>query len=430
MSVTLALLALLVPAHSASPARTDSAVRYRVKRGDNLFTLGERYFLRPGDYREVQRLNRVTNPRRLPTGKVLLIPRRLLRSEQVKGTVAAYRGNVRIVRGKSEARAVTGDQVTQGMMIATGAKSFVTIELPDNSRFSLPSNSWVGITRLRRTLLTGQVERSFSLLTGRSDWDVTPSRTNPFSVTTPIATTAVRGTSFRVSYNEATESMTVGTLQGTVAVRDQAIEAGSGAAVRSGSAIKPVRLIDAPELDRSGTIQQAETLAFSARTVDNASSYGFEIASDAGFIDRLASERTATPQVTFDSLPNGTYFIRTTALDAEGIEGQANVFSFDRQFNTIEADAPQAGTAGNRKDFLFRWRGSGAGKVEYRFVLSRDEAGLDRLVDRAGLLSTNLTVSDLPSGTWHWRVWSLRFEDGRYSETVTPPQRLQVGDAR
>ncbi|RJF93463.1 FecR domain-containing protein [Sphingomonas cavernae] len=434
MSVALALFAALAAAQPAHAPEHRAIVEYRIKPGDTLFELGARYFIRPEDYRIVQRMNRVSDPRRLPIGRILRIPRRILRSEPVDGNVVAFRGNVVIAEGGAQRPAAMRAQVREGMAVETGAKSFVTVELPDASRFSLPSNSRVGIAHLRRTLLTGEVERRFRVEKGRSDWDVTPGKSDPFSVETPVATTAVRGTGFRVTYSPDSDAMTVGVLEGRVAVTgpdavtETALAAGTGAALRPNAQIVAGALLPAPALERPGAAQKGEQLAFAARAVSGASGYGFEIASDAGFIDRIAETKADTPEARFDGLPGGTYFVKATAFDANGVEGMANIYGFERQLNTLDLDTPQADKAGGRKDYLFRWRGSGGGTVEYRFVLSRDEAGQDRLVDEAGLTRTNISISDLPSGVWYWRVWSIRYENGRHSETVSSPQKLQIGD--
>jgi len=436
MSVLLALFAVLAPVNATPAKPVAGIVRYRVRRGDTLFTLGERYFIRRDDYLLVQRLNQVANPRKLSVGRVLRIPRWILRTEPVAGTVAAFRGDVVIARRGQRTPVAMGSRVSEGSVIATGAKAFVTVELPDSSRFSLPSNSRVGIARLRRMLLSGEVERVFRIENGRSDWEVTPSDKDPFSVRTPVATTAVRGTGFRVTYDEARAAMTVGVLEGKVALSDTGsraetlVAAGAGAAVLAGREIVAGALMPAPQLEQPGAAQKAEQLAFRAKPVMGASAYGFELATDAGFIDRIAEEKAATPEARFENIPGGTYFVRTTAFDANGVEGLANVYGFERQLNTITADAPVIGGGNRRKDYLFRWRGAGGGRVEYRFLLSRDEAGLDAAVDELGLARTNITVSDLPRGTYYWRIWSIRFENGKHSETVTPVQKLQIGEPR
>lgn len=435
MSLLLALCAMLAPAQAApAVGKGDAIVRYRVKAGDTLFTLGEHYFIRPADYLVVQRLNRVANPRRLAIGRVLRIPRRILRTEPVAGSIAAFRGDVVVTRGGARQAAATGLRVNEGQVLVTGAKAFVTVELPDGSRFSLPSNSRVGIARLRRTLLSGEVERAFRVEHGRSDWDVTPSGRNPFSVETPVATTAVRGTGFRVTYDLAAATSAVGVLEGKVAVSggdaEALVAAGESAAVGATGEIRTGALIAAPELERPGAVQKASQVIFRAGSVPGASAYGFELAADAGFIDRIAEERSTTPEARFDALPGGTYFVRTTAFDANGVEGRANVYGFDRQLNTIETDEPVVGVSNGRKDYLFRWRGAGGGRAEYRFVLARDAEGRDPIIDEAGLARTNFTVSDLPQGVYFWRVWSIRFENGKHSETVTSSQKLQIGDAR
>jgi len=428
----LLLLAAPPPGPAAAPPMSGE-VRYVVQPGDTLFSLAARYFRRPADYRTVQTLNRVANPYRLSIGTPLRIPRRLLRSEPIRAAVVAFRGDVSILaRGRSGAAAI-GSAVPEGATLITGAKAFVTVELPDGSRVSLPSNSRVGVGRLRRTILTREVERAFTLQSGRSEWQAAKARGpgDSFRVTTPVATAAVRGTGFRVTYEE--ERSTVGVVEGAVAVGDSTpapgdlVPAGSGIAVAAAGRSAQTPLAPPPELLRPGAVQKEESVSFRARPVPGARGYGFEIATDAGFVDRIAEQIAPMPEASFEALPNGTYFLRASITDANGIQGLADSYSFDRRLNRVGLDAPAADGFGGRKAYRFRWRSEGEGTAHYRFILARDPEARERLIDQAGLAVQDIAVTDLAPGTYYWQVWSIRVDRGQMVETITPPQKLQIG---
>ena len=73
-----ATAAALTAAPAAAQSAPDTLFRYRVQPGDTLSAMARDYFVN-GDYRTVQTLNRVADPRRLPINSILLVPTRLLR---------------------------------------------------------------------------------------------------------------------------------------------------------------------------------------------------------------------------------------------------------------------------------------------------------------------------------------------------------------
>jgi hypothetical protein len=430
------VLVLMMGSPQASAARSaETIVRYHVQNHDSLYRLGKQYFIRPTDYLYVQKLNGVTAPRKIPIGTVLRIPQHVLRTESVAAKVIAIRGDVSIADSNGIHGTNIGAEIAEGMGIETHAGAFATLELPDASLISLPPNSRIDIKLLRRTALTDVLERRFLLKEGRSDWEVTPSAKDPFSVTTPTATMAVRGTIFRVSYDGDTSTSTLSVLRGRVAVSgdrvtsETLVSAGSGTAVEGNNPIAPVDLLPAPDLQHPGANQRDVNLSFEVGDLSNAKAYEFEIASDAGFIDRIAEVETSQPRATFDGLPTGTYFVRTSAIDTEGVQGLESVYSFERNMNALRLESPLQGGSGGHGDYLFRWIGLGEGSATYEFVLSRDEAGQDRVVDEPQLSQTNITVRDLPDGIYYWRVSSMRWQDGHLQETVAQPQKVQIGNS-
>ena len=399
------LLALASAAPLAPPVQ--APVRYIVKPRDTLIALAAKWFVRPDSWLAVQKLNRIADPVRLPVGKTLSIPRELLKSEPVSAKVVAFRGPVTLA-GKAP---TMGAPVREGMAIATGDGGSVTVECADGSRFSLPSQTNVGIARLRRLLLTGDLDRVFATSQGRGEWRVSPAPTpdSRFMVTTPVSVSAVRGTGFRVGYDGAA---VVGVVEGNVGVSDKdiaratPIPKGKGVAVTTTGVGTPVDLLPAPVLLRPGAVQSGPRLRFKVAHVPGARTYAFDVGSDAGMTDVLAQLRGSGGEAGFDGLPDGSYFIRVAATDPAGIDGFAQTWTFERL--TLGAKPPESVGRGMR----FRWTSGEGGVRSYRFTLYADEAGARALIDRVGLKDTSFTVTDLAPGTYWWRVVLTKFGAG------------------
>lgn len=427
--LSLALLLCLVPDRASARAEADRIV-YRVVRGDNLYTLAERYFLRAGDYAIIQRLNRISNPRRLQIGTSIVIPRSLLRQEPFAATIHSFRGDVRIgARGK-QAPAAVGRTVREGDWIDTDRKSFVSLRLADGSVITLPSQTSMRVERLRRTLLTRSVERSFRIESGRAGAIVTPMKDpqSNFRLLTPTAVSAVRGTRFRMSYDPASGRTATEVLEGTVGFTagdkraEQDLASGFGMTdMLSG----PASLLSPPELLRPAQIQNEERLHFTLEPLAEATGYRVEIAADAGFLDLIDETIVSSTDASFPSLPNGDYFVRVTARAVDGLEGLSSTYAFRRQLHRITTSAEER-LVGRSRQYLFRWDAPDAEKEQYRFQLSSNPDGSDPLVDELGLTQASLILTDLPAGIYYWRVMTLDAIDGRPREKWSPFEELRV----
>jgi hypothetical protein len=407
MSASAALLIALAGASPALPPPQPPVV-YKVKAGDTLIGLARRWFVRADSWPAVQRLNRVTDPYRMPTGHTLSIPRDLLKSEPVGARVIAFRGAATV----SGLAPVLGTPVREGMAIATGDGASITIECDDGSRFSLPSQTRIGISRLRRILLTGDLDRVFATVQGRGEWRVSPAPTpgSRFMVTTPVSVSAVRGTGFRVGYESVAS---VGVFDGNVGVSGDdpsqvtPVPKGKGVAVTGAGVGVPVDLLPPPELRRAGAVQSGPRVAFRVDPVPGARSYVFEVGSDAALIDRIAELRGSGGEVAFDGIADGSYFVRASATDPSGIDGFARIWSFERL--TLGTKPPESVGRGMR----FRWSGGEASQHDYRFTLYADEAATRAVIDRSGIAEPAFIVTDLKPGTYWWRVTLTKFSGGQ-----------------
>ncbi|MBO9708549.1 MAG: FecR domain-containing protein [Caulobacter sp.] len=444
MAVSAPAMAAPKAASRPAPKPTAPPVPYTVRKGDTLFDLGKAYLSKPGDYRHVQRANQISRPKGLKPGSTLRIDPDLLKTTPIAARLSAFSGKVEIETEGRRAPAQLGMAIQEGQRVVTGPGAFATFELEDASRVTLPSNTAIRVERLRNVVMTNAPQRVFRLDEGRGTISATP---NPdpnarFDVRTPVSISAVRGTEFRVSADQAASDSAARAqtmvIKGAVAVatadaepaRDLAgaVQAGYGVSVAAGAVSAPVALLPAPRLGEGGQTQGDKSVHFAVQPVTGAAAYRLQLSRDAGFVDLFAEATQPGPAADFGALENGTYFVRLTALDGGGLEGLPADYSFDRDLDVLEPGAsPTAQAEGKHRKFLFRWNAAGDGQRSYRFQLFTGAESSRPVVDQPGLSEPQLTLVDLPPGTYGWRVSALRFKDGKVTEKVGPLQTLQIG---
>lgn len=428
---SLGAAALVAPAAAwAAPKAKAEHVVYVVRRGDTLYDLASNYLLRTSDYAVVQRRNRIANPRRLPVGAKLEIPVALLRTTPAQARVASYRGEASaIVQGRT-VTLTRGMLLPEGSVVATGANSSVRLALVDGSQVALPSQSRIRIDVLRHTPLTGSVERTFSLEAGRSEATVTP-MTKPrdgFTIRTPLSVTAVRGTVFRVIYDAQAERAWTEVVDGTVNVASSIDGSASvtpeafGVKATSHGVTAPAPLLPPTALTAPGRVQDEADVVFDLTPVPGAAKYRARLGADAGLLDIIDEVTVDQPHAEFMNVGNGAMFVQVTALDADGLEGMPNTYGFSRFRHGLKLNAPVA----SGKHWLFQWEPEGEGQHLYRFQLSGQPDGVP-LVDQAGLSDGRMTVTELPDGTYYWRVRSTVVRDGQRFEKWSPAQQFRIG---
>lgn len=342
----IAALVAAMPVHAQQAS--DPLFRYTVRPDDTLSALAKA-FLVGGEYLEVQKLNKVADPRRLPIGSILLIPDRLLRTVPIVAQVASFRGTVTIDGQQAE----VGSQVRQGMRVETGPNSSVAITMPDGSSISLPSQSRIVVDKLRRILLTGGMDRNFKLEAGRSKSSVTPMKdpANNFRVTTPLSVAAVRGTDFRVGVDETGERALTEVVGGTVGVEagpnpvEVAIPKGFGAVSTPGGTEPPVALLPPPQLQQ---VERTDSgVIITARPVEGAKAYRVQLATDVAFLNLIAETQVDEPSASFTLAPNATFFVRLTAVATSGMEGMPGTYAPGMR-RSEPAPEPSADAGGKR----------------------------------------------------------------------------------
>jgi hypothetical protein len=420
---------LAVALQTAVVASPGGVVTYVVRRGDTLDRLSRNFLVPARRWQALRTLAGIRDPRRLPVGQRLTIPRLWLRFKVEPARLASYRGTVRLTIAGRPMPPAAGTVIGENTDIATAANSFVTLILADRSQVVIPSQSRVRILELRRILLTGAIDYRIEVRQGRLETKVTPldPSSGRYRIRTPVSMTAVRGTEFRVSFEEAGNAAATEVLAGRVAFSEPeersalALDRSFGATLDASGQPRVERLLPAPDLRDPAAVQTRDAVAFRAQPLDGAVRYRAVVATDAGFIDNIAEQFSDDGAFALADIPNGNLFVRVSAIAPSGLEGLAQSYSFTRRLASIHGTV-EAGEDGYR----FRWSGAGSGVRRYRFQLMRGSLQDRPIVDEVALVQDGLTLRELPAGVYFWRVGLTQIEDGETVNSWTDPEKLTI----
>jgi len=421
--------ALLMGPIAAQAVESDQ-IAYVIRPGDTLINLAKAYFITPGSYAEVQKLNHISKDRRMPVGMVLHVPRRLLKFDVISFRLSSFSGPVSAILGKQALPLQKGMVLGEGVQLTTGPNGFVSLSGADGSRVALPSNSRIRILHARHYLLPNAADIDFGIEQGRAEVEAAKQKPlDQFQIHSPVAVSAVRGTVFRAGINGVGSSGSTEVIEGNVAVispkAESAIPAGYGASVMSSGEIAKEALLAPPQLLQPGHVQTEDRLHFDFSPVAGSASYRTQIARDAGFEDVLTEQIAGEPQGEFPSIGNGTFFVRATAIAGSGIEGLPEVWSFRRQRVGLAAEAGQSAIPGGLR---IKWHSEGEGRAIFRFQLFAAGKPDVPVVDEAGLENNGITLTGLARGAYLWRVGVVRVIPEGSAEVWTPMQKFNVSN--
>jgi len=456
---TLAALPLAAAAATTPPPdRNEPVHEYVVQRGDTLIGLGRRFLIDPAAWGELARSNQVRDPRRMPVGRTLRIPLRLMRTEPVPASVLSVSGAVH----SGGAALAGGQSVAEGAAVSTGADRQVTLRLVDGTLLRLRPAGRVQIEESRRVLGTDGVRSGVRLEQGRVEVQAKPARGGQpgFRIGTPQGVMAVRGTEFRVSVDAATTRGEV--LEGAVAVSgrpaagavsgrqpeaEQRVAAGRGTLIdAAGQVAPPVALLPAPDLSGLPALQERPLVRLALQPLPGAAAYRVQVARDEGFDVLLADVQSATPELRIAGLVDGRYAMRLRAVDGLGLEGLDARGTLQLKARPEpplpRAPAPRTVIRGSKADFAWAANSQAA---SYRLQVAPADAGAPPfgapLHDLRELTKLEHTLEGLQPGTYVWRLASVKADgdQGPFTDPLTfemkalpaqpgPPEPPTVGD--
>jgi hypothetical protein len=407
------LLSLILLLFCAPVAAQDWT--YRVRPGDTLWDLTSEY-LKPGiPWQRLQAHNNVANPYQLPPGSTLRIPLGWLLSQPVEARIVAVRGAVSLFFDESNTAVAAnpGMRLGIGTRLVTSADASLTLELADGSRLLLLGDSELVLDRMSRYGRRGMVDTRLRLQRGRITNDVNPRKgAASFIVDTPTASSAVRGTEFRMDAGAARTSTEV--LEGQVAFsggqHSALLNQGYGAVVAAGDSrdIRPVPLLPAPTLSALQAVQTRVRPELAWPAVAGAAHYRVQVSDQPDFETLLADFSTPQPLAVLPALADGDYRLRVRAVDAQGLEGRDAVAAFrvEAQPEPPFAMAPADDAVIRATAPVLRWTRSPVAS-SYRYEVADSPEFTRPLLSGSDIAATEATLRGLPAGRYYWRVGSI-----------------------
>lgn len=431
----------LIPSFASA---NEPTLPYTVQKGDKLIRVTQEMLQQPGDWKAIARLNGMADPNVIRPGQTVMVPVRMLRSRALDAKVVSATGDVQI----AGSRAQSGQNVAETSRIATGPNSSAVVELADGSRVQLLPGSVAELSRQREyrmrdgssggsstwfsgtvRLIQGSVETLASKLSRRA---------TPLQVETPTALVGVRGTRFRVAYDEAAgRNSRSEVLEGLVRADNPAQASGADLPAGNGAVIDPARkevrvvaLLAAPDLSAAATEVRRPTPVWALPALGNAQAYRIQVAQDDRFERIVGDLRATAPAVDLGAIPNGNWHVRVRRIDSNGLEG----VDASRTIAVVDAppSAPQPappaasgrviGSSLNLRDgqttlrFEPEFTGIAATAVRgYELVLAQDRS-LHQVVGQSTGAAPNVTLpGGIQPGAYFARL-TARTDDGRTVE--------------
>lgn len=417
---------------SPAQAQSDDTITYTMQEGNTLYGLAREFFVSEQSAERVQRLNRISDARAIPVGAVITVPRSLLKWDPVTLQVAGFSGNVSIKRGDTVLTPRVSLQIPQNTIISTSARAFISLAGEGQTAVSLPSNSTVQIRRAKRYRINNALDVDLRVLRGRGEIRAPKLREGErFRTGTPVAVTAVRGTEFRVAFDEESALALTEVTEGVVEVSADgslvAARAGKGVASNTTGVGQPEDLLLAPEVSDRTALQTDAELAFSITPLDGAVAYRTQIARDVTFTDVIDEKVSGGPTVSFADIEDGRLSVRSRAIAQSGLEGfwQSEDASFRRKRVGNTAGAEPAPFADAYK---FAWVSVGTGPTYTAFQMWPKGEGETLIIDEVGLDAPGVYVSDLSPGVYTWRVATSLIDEGDVIKVWSQPRDLTVSE--
>lgn len=383
---------------------------YTVKPGDNLINIAKVHLLNPNDWRQVQQLNAVKNPYKMPTGLVLKVPLVMVKHQPASADVLVVSGDVRLQKNAQLTRLNSGEKLGIGDVISTGANSSVTIRFADGTTTQLASNTMIMLDTMSLYSGGAMVDTQLRLQQGRLETHANPKavKGNRMQITTPSAIAAVRGTEFRISAEA--HAVTQETLNGQVDFESAnelvAVHQGYGTVSEDGKPpVAPVALLPAINTDSLTKYIDKLPVVFTLPVLVGAVHWSGRVSEDESRSLVKAESESLTQQLEFAALEDGQYFLSVRAKDSLGIAGYdaTHVFILNAQPFSPMLVSPRMSERVREAYPTFSWRAST--NADFYVLQVAGSPLFEQLIaqERVNGLQYQLT-HPLNAGRVYWRV--------------------------
>lgn len=423
-----ALATAVAGAWAAAPvqAAPEPVVDWTVRPRDTLIGLSRTTFAGPSAWREIARLNRLPDPNRIRPGQVLRVPVRLLRTTPLPARVTSVVGDVRVADQPVQA----GATLAEGQTLQTGANASTVLELADGSRVRMPPSSLAELLTHRvhgdeadaaLAVTNGRFSGALRMVRGTVEvFAAKLRRATPLEVRTPTAVVGVRGTQYRVGFDDEKQLTRSEVLDGEVRLeapdRRTATELRGGFGATLGAEARapvPAALLAAPDLAAMPTLFERPLVRFALPAERD--TVRVQVAADAAF-DRIVDDQQVPPgtDVRIAHLADASWYLRARRVDLQGLEGfdATRPFVLKARPEPPATNAPRANAKQPVGEVAFAWSPN-LEAASVRLQVARDSAFSDLVLQREGLSASGERATLDTAGTYYWRVASTRADGDR-----------------
>lgn len=431
----LSLFGAVTKAAAAKPSSKADLVQLTIAKGDYLINICKQYLDTGNRWKEIARINRLNDPRKLQPGAKIMVPVAYLKGMPLDGRVTFVQGEAKGQIGGPGAWAVlkVGDPIPPKSQLKTGNESALEVTYEDGTVFFLRSDTEVGVLKAQKTLSSLQL-RDLYLSAGRvvSKVREATGESSRFKVHTPAAIASVRGTEFRVAVNEAQQTFTeVTENRVTVDAADKSVELaqGEGTMVKKGEPPLPPRKLLAPPspVGLKPIYNTAPAIVFTR--IDDAQAYRVMAAKDKEG-KHLLREKIIKTNETFKiaGLADGAYYLLMLSIDPIGLEGLSSIaYPFTIRVNPLPpiTQSPREGAKIKGKSVTFQWL-SVSDAVRYHVQIGEDREFSKIAVNKTDLTSSSFKADTLEYKPYYFRISSIAKDEyqGAWSDplpfTLTP----------
>ena len=428
----------------AAVAEKEASLVYTVRPSDSVIKFTQGMLIDPKTWPEVAKFNQLKDANVVLPGQKLNIPLRFLKSQPAGGKIISAEGDVSV----SGSAALPGAAVGDGSKLKTGPNSSAVIELGDGSRVKILPNSLAELVTNRNFAMRD------SSASGSTNWfsglmrlsegalealaSKTTKRATPLKIETPTSIVGVRGTEFRVAFNDPLgKSARTEVIEGSVRADNPAQASGADLPRGTGAVVKPtekevkvVVLLPAPDLSGISNEVLKPQGSWAMPTLAGANAYHVQVASDEKFDKIVRDLKVTTASADLGSLPNGNWFARVRGIDAVGLEGYNSVKLIAVKDGEWRVTYSSMNVADGKT--VLGWDGQQAGGqpmagTTYSAVLARDANLSQNAITLPGTADTKLSLGDLKPGVYYIRLQNAtglrseiyRFEiTGNWAQTV------------
>lgn len=300
---------------------------YRVQANDTLIDLAERYTLNKDNWKILQSLNDIDDPKRLPIGKTLTIPFELIPVQPTTAELIHIQGEVLL----NQRPATVHSKIHPGDLLKTGSNSYATVGLQDQSTLSLPENTKILFQQINEFQGVPISDVIFVLEEGTLETHADPKQqgVGRYEIRTPISITGVRGTKMRVGADQ--QGSRTELLQGHAHIQGMQLaphmlQAYQGAAMDNNGQLHVTRLLDAPSIIDSDKSKGGAQVTLAP--VKQANHYVAIIATDPDGKHIIGQQQSNEPYFDLPVFRSGTHYAFIRAVDEYGLMGMDTMIDY------------------------------------------------------------------------------------------------------